>query len=220
MGFTNRRSARERGAGIAGVALVHIALAALVVTGLSTEITRAIFSGPIKARNIEDPVPPPPPPDPQPETTATLRPVVVPPVPNPLPQPNFIETTTTLPPLGDDIIPGPLPPIGDLGPATRPLADPIAATPRNNPLKWISDSDYKSRWIREGLSGTAGFRLEIGADGKVADCRITRSTGHAELDRATCALIAGRAKFDPARDTNGAAVTGSYSSAVRWQLPE
>src|SRR3546814_8691548 len=57
------------------------------------------------------------------------------------------------------------------------------AAPRNDPASWVTDSDYRSRWIREGLQGTAKFRLEIAASGKVSGCTITQSTGHAVLDQ-------------------------------------
>ena len=58
--------------------------------------------------------------------------------------------------------------IGEI--STTPLpsfADPVSAKPRGNPGEWVTDADYRSRWIREGLSGTARFRdsLPRGARG-------------------------------------------------------
>ena len=40
------------------------------------------------------------------------------------------------------------------------------------------------------------------------------------LDEATCELVTRRARFDPAKNNQGRAVAGNYSSAVRWQLPD
>jgi periplasmic protein TonB len=70
------------------------------------------------------------------------------------------------------------------------------------------------------MTGKARFRLEIAADGRVTGCTITASSGHPQLDAATCALVSKRAKFQPARGSNGEPVAGTYSNAIDWQLPE
>lgn len=103
---------------------------------------------------------------------------------------------------------------------TPPSFDPVAASPRGNPGNWISTSDYRTSWIRRGYEGNARFSLEISASGKVTNCTVTGSTGHAALDRATCQLISSRAVFTPAKDASGAKVTGTYSSVVTWRIPE
>ncbi len=107
----------------------------------------------------------------------------------------------------------------DFGPPSLPF-DPIAAAPLGNPGGWIRDSDYLTSWINRDYSGVAAFSLEIDARGKVSDCSITRSTGHAALDEATCRLLQRRAQFEPAKDGNGNAVAGMFSSSVNWKIPE
>ena len=62
--------------------------------------------------------------------------------------------------------------------------------------------------------------LEIAADGRVTNCTITGTSGHPQLDVATCALVSKRAKFQPARGSEGQPVAGSYSNAIDWQLPD
>lgn len=114
--------------------------------------------------------------------------------------------------LGSDDFTGSLPPLD-------PLFDPVAAAPRGNPANWITTADYRSTWIRRELTGTARFALQIDAGGRVTDCRITGSTGHAALDQATCALIERRAVFTPAKGTDGKVTAGTYSSSVNWQIP-
>ena len=70
------------------------------------------------------------------------------------------------------------------------------------------------------MTGKARFRLEIAADGRVASCTITGSSGFAALDQATCALVSKRAKFQPARGSEGQPVAATYTNAIDWQLPE
>ena len=126
-----------------------------------------------------------------------------------------------------DVIPTPRPDI-IAGNGTSPLPDPIpsatftptAARPKNNPGSWLSDSDYRPMWIRQELSGTAKFRLDIASNGRVSACRVIGSTGHEALDAATCDLVSKRARFEPARGRDGEAVGGSYTGSVLWKLPE
>ncbi len=97
----------------------------------------------------------------------------------------------------------------------------IVKSPRPaNASSWISDSDYPSGALRDQREGTAGFRVTVGANGRVKDCVITGSSGSADLDGATCSNITKRARFSPAVDTSGKAVDASYSSRVSWKLPQ
>jgi protein TonB len=73
--------------------------------------------------------------------------------------------------------------------------------------------------LQQEREGTTGFRVTIGTDGKVIDCSVTQSSGHADLDSATCNNVKRRARFTPAV-RNGAPVQGSYSNRVRWQIPK
>ena len=95
----------------------------------------------------------------------------------------------------------------------------IAPRPRNDTSRWVTTADYRSSWINRELTGVARFRVQVGTDGRVKQCTVTSSSGHAALDRATCDLVTQRARFEPARDTKGEKTAGSYSSAVAWQLP-
>lgn len=217
MAYTDRKSIREHGEGIVGVAIIHAGLAALLLTGLSVGTFIQSDPGPLVSHTFEDPPPPPPSdPQPKPQNSPSDSITTVPKPPKPIPDnsrltvPPFVDA-----PYSDEIKLVPLPPLDPPGSGAA-----IAASPRNNAANWVTDSDYKSRWIREGLYGSASFRLEVANNGRVANCRIIRSTGHAALDRATCELIAKRARFSPAKDSDGNLVAGSYSGSINWMLPD
>ena len=90
---------------------------------------------------------------------------------------------------------------------------------RANLNQYFSTDDYPPTAAARGAQGTTGFRLSIGADGAVTGCTITQSAGDAALDAATCAILLGRARYQPARDAAGRAVPGKDNGRVTWRLP-
>lgn len=216
---------RPNPAALIGALGIPGAFGALLVVGLAVTVVTDPLPPRIEARDVTDiPLPPPPPPDPKPRdkaapkdsTTTTTR-------VNMLPVDlGKTDTVITLP-IGGDLT-GPITGPVDLGiPGPTPSASPftpVGAVPRGNPGKWVTDADYRTRWINEGLSGSARFTLAIDARGAVTDCSVTRSTGHAVLDAATCQLVTRRARFEPARDSAGKPVAGSYSGSINWKIPE
>jgi protein TonB len=108
--------------------------------------------------------------------------------------------------------PIPLPP--------TPEFNPVAAAPRTSPGGWVTTNDYPTRDLRQGNEGTAEFTLMIGTDGRVSDCRITRSSGHPGLDQATCGKVSQRARFTPARNDRNQPMTGSYTGRITWVIPD
>lgn len=220
---------RPNPAALLGALGIPGAFGALLVVGLAvTAVTQP--AGPrIKGVEVNPFVLPPPPPKPDDPV-----PVENPAGPTTTSMPTAPSRPETLPVdlgLGDpiDAFPG----TGDLGgtgtvpvdfgiPGPGPSAspfDPVGARPRGNPGKWVTNDDYRSRWIMEELSGTARFTLAIDARGKVTGCTVTRSTGHAPLDAATCNLVTKRARFEAARDGNGKPVAGSYTGTITWKIP-
>jgi protein TonB len=173
---------------------------------------------------------------PNPQTTDV--PVTMPlPVPPPPPDKEAIEQPRQpdlgTPPidlsggqLRDPLPPMPLPPqpmptyVPD-PPAPTPTATaaPRAPKPRNAPGSWATPNDYPARDLREGNQGVTRFMLTIGVDGKVQSCAVTASSGHPGLDRAACDNISRRARFEPATDSSGSRVPGTYSGSIRWQIP-
>jgi protein TonB len=222
MAYLQHTSWKDRPGAVVGVVAVHAAIGFALINGLSY-VSEVIRDKPLIGTEVTMPIEPPPPP-PTEEATAQAVPDRTPVAPIPRLDvsdhaPPIDTTTVILPPLPDTprVIPSATPSV-EVG-AVKPAFDPAPARPRNNPANWVSTSDYRSSWINREWTGTARFRVEVTAEGRVANCTITASSGHAELDAATCDLVSRRARFEPARGGNGEKVSGSYASAVRWELP-
>jgi TonB family protein len=84
----------------------------------------------------------------------------------------------------------------------------------------FSSDDYPAEALRAGEQGTVAFQLEVGADGSVAACTVTSSSGSASLDSTTCRLLRERARFTPARDSSGKPVSDTVVSRITWRIPE
>ncbi len=229
MSFVDQKGAENRKTAIIGAGAVNAAIGTVLILGLSTVVTKEPPAPPMGG--IEFPTKPPPPP-PEPETkpdekvvTPQSPPIYTPPISNPLKKDTTDLTTTTKLPIdtgeiSKTVLPSGTKTVIEELPDLPVLADPVGAKPRNRPGDWVSDRDYKRSWIRQELTGIARFKLTIGTDGRVQDCQITASTGHTELDRATCSLVTKRAKFNPAFNALKEKVPGTYNSAIKWDLPD
>ncbi len=150
---------------------------------------------------------------PDPVTPPVFRPDI-PPIPN---APPDVITTKVLPP-------GPPPEIGK-GTVIEPgpiVTDPIVVPKKAAympPLAAAKDCtlpDYPARAAREGLTGTVTLSLLIGVDGKVADAKVQKSSGHKDLDRAAMDALS-MCKFKPAT-SNGVAEPAWGQIAYVWNL--
>lgn len=93
------------------------------------------------------------------------------------------------------------------------------ARAKANLTSLFGDQDYPPAALAAGEEGAVGFTLEVAANGRVAGCTITQSSGSAELDDTTCRLISSRARFTPALDSDGATVADKVSGKIIWKLP-
>ncbi|WP_373491064.1 energy transducer TonB [Parasphingorhabdus sp.] len=202
------------------VIIIHLLLGYALVTGLAYQAVTKVASQ-LDMIDIDEEIPeepeelPPPPPDQpiEPPPVVSPPPIVAPVV---APRP-VIQSVPTAPPPPRPIAAPPAPP-----PPAPPPPPPQRANPeaRGNPGSWANANDYPSRALREEREGTTRFRLTVDADGRVSDCQVTGSSGHADLDDAACKNLTRRARFRPALDSQGNPTTGTYSNAVRWQIPK
>lgn len=82
----------------------------------------------------------------------------------------------------------------------------------------IRDSDYPEGAADAGASGLVSVRYAVEVDGRVTGCRVTRSSGNAELDRTTCQLIEKRFRYDPSRDARGRPVRSIVVVDHEWVM--
>ena len=93
------------------------------------------------------------------------------------------------------------------------------ATPKGNVSGWANTNDYPSLALQQEREGTTAFELTVGPNGRVVNCEIVSSSGHQDLDQATCINVTRRARFDPALNERGEPIIGSYYNRIRWQVP-
>lgn len=173
----------------------------------------------MKVIDVKEPPPPPEklPPPPPPDNKLPPPPVVSPP---PIVQTQTVNAPVvvsqpTPPPV---YVPAPTAPV--ITPPAPPSAAPIALQPRGSPQSWMTTDDYPPSALRDGVEGTVGTVLLIGADGKVTSCSVTSSSGSSLLDDTSCRLLTRRARFQPGKDSAGNAIGGQYRFRFSWKIPK
>jgi TonB family protein len=98
----------------------------------------------------------------------------------------------------------------------------IATTPpqpASSPASWVQAGDYPSDILRNGEQGTTRYQVTVGANGLPTNCFTIGTSGHWQLDARACRRVMSRARFQPARDSSGNAVSGVYANSYRWVAP-
>jgi protein TonB len=129
------------------------------------------------------------------------------------PPPPIAVVEAPRPPIIAPVVPAPPPP----PPPPRKVQ---SATSAKGDLRTLfSGDDYPASAQASGAEGTAQATLTIGPDGRVTGCNLIRSTGNGSLDSATCNILRRRAKFVPARDSNGNATSDTITTPpITWRL--
>ncbi|WP_338467141.1 energy transducer TonB [Novosphingobium sp. ZN18A2] len=217
MAYADQKMSGNKMTALVIVAILHIIVVYALVTGLAYSAVKKIREVTTAVNIKDEPPPPPPPPPPPKDNTPPPPPIVAPPPPitfnAPAPQ---VQAVTTPPPAPPPMVVLPPPPVA---PPPPPPPKPTPFRTRGNPGNWVTPNDYPSRALREEREGTTGFRLDFDTDGRPTNCTVTKSSGSADLDEATCKNLMRRARFRPG-EVNGQPVAGSYSSSVRWVIPD
>jgi protein TonB len=207
---------------LTAVILLHGAALAALVLVKGTDIIPNPFK---PTQIIQVPLDKPPPPHPQTKQTELpqqrqivdrVQPVVPPP-----PHTDFAFDTQPTQPVQQTFTNGPQDIIAP--PFQPPPVEPKKVEParaRANLASYVSDADYPAEAIRREEQGVTRFRLTVSPDGRVSDCAVTGSSGSSALDAATCRLMKSRARFSPARDSDGKPTADTVANAIKWVLPE
>jgi protein TonB len=179
------------------VAILQLGLGYAIVTGLAYNVIKKAAQD-LKTFDVEEQPPPPEEPPPPPKDMPKVPP---PPV--------------TPPPLVR--MEAPPPPIETVTPPPRKVQS--AQSAKGDLRTLFSADDYPASAQAAGAEGTSQASITIGPDGRVASCSIIRSSGNNALDAATCNIIRRRAKYIPARDSNGNAVSDTITTPpITWRL--
>ena len=216
MAYADREMSTSRMVSIGAVALLHIGVGYALVTGLAYDAAKQAYED-LKTFDVQEDKPPEPEKPPPPPEKLDIPPppkVTAPPPVNtaPMMTTNTMQITPAAPPAPPPPPPPPPPP------ATPQKA--VGASPKGQPGSWATTDDYPPSALRNQEQGVTGFRLEVGTDGRATSCSITKSSGSSTLDDATCRLVPRRARFNPAKDSSGNAITDTYNGRIRWQIPQ
>jgi protein TonB len=208
---------------LTAVILLHGAALAALILVKGTDIIPNPFT-PIQVIPVPPDIIPEPKPLPKPQTARPQQPQVVDKVPPVVPQPprtSLDFDTRPTQPVQQTFTSGPQDIVAP--PFQPPPVEPKKVEParaRANLGSYVSDADYPAEAIRREEQGVTRFRLTVSPDGRVSDCAVTGSSGSSALDAATCRLMKSRARFAPARDSDGKPTTDTVANAIKWVLPE
>jgi protein TonB len=186
-----------------------------IVTGLAYNVVKKAAED-LKTFDVEEQPPPPEEPPPPPKDMPKVPPP--PTVPPPL-----VRMEAPPPPIAviEAPHPPPIPPVAIAPPA--PPAPPrkvVSAQSAKGDLRSLfSADDYPASAQSSGAEGTVRASLTIGPDGRVTGCNVIQSSGNGSLDSTTCNILRRRAKFTPARDSNGNATSDTITTpSIVWRL--
>ena len=197
------------------VALIHVALGYVLVTGLAYNVGKKMIED-LKTFDVEDEPPPPPdePPPPPEQIPDTPPPVVRAAADRPDQHRAAADDRDTR------------------SPRRRRSRSPRRRRRRRR--RCAGSSRRRRAPTSRPISPTTIIRIRRFATrsrarpasastsaptARVSGCTVTASSGSAALDSATCRLLRSRARFTPATDSTGAKTSDSVSGRIRWVLP-
>lgn len=216
---------------IAAVVAVHVALAAIILTGLNVSLVRQAVER-MTTIDIKEPPPPAPLPPPAPRPQQAKKPAGA-----PAPKAEAAPVVAPQPKLP---IPSPIPAARVAGAGSAASSGAILAGngtgaggngngaggggygdySRFTPARLISNipSFEYSRLASTGIpSGLVGVVILVNREGGISNCRIARSSGDPSVDSLVCQLTARYVRFAPARDPDGRPVAQDITYFPNWR---
>jgi protein TonB len=214
MAYADHSQSSSRTISIVIVAIIHAILGYAFVTGLGMKYVKKAA----EQLNVIDVKEEPPPPDEEPPPPPPEKQVEPPPVVAP---PPIVQTPVVAPPIQTVRTPPPVfNPVPVAAPPPPPPAISKAAGAKGNPASWVSSDDYPASALRAEAEGTSAITWEINEQGRVENCRVTSSSGNADLDEAACKAMTRRGRYTPAVDQNGSPIRSTQSRRIVWRLPQ
>lgn len=230
------QSPRQRAATVVAVAALHALAIWALVTGLGARVARQAVQ---QLNAIELPLDPPSPrPSPEPRPTTAPKPARAP-AGAAAPEGRTAPAAQVAPPMPIVIVPPrPAAPVagsgngatgtgagdggtgsgtgnGTVGSGAGSGTGGVAVHARQ--IKGtLSRADYPAALRKAGIGGAVSILVTIGPTGLADACAIVRSSGVAELDAMTCALVRARYLFTPARDAAGRPTTDWVRETHVW----
>ena len=235
MAYYRGTGREDRAKALAGVLIVHVALGAVILTGLNVHNVRQVVES-LKTFDIKVPPPPPPPQPPPPREQAQRAkeeegaagkkaepsPIVV-------PKPKIVVPAK--PPIAAA-------PVAGTGSATTSGAATYGTGPGAGgsgtgrggggtgdfsgytPARMLNKiPNHEYRRISGGRLpfGSATISFRVNPDGRMTGCRVTRSSGDAGVDAIVCEAATRYLRFSPARDRDGRPIAYSMSYTPTWR---
>ncbi|PIT83217.1 energy transducer TonB [Limnohabitans sp. 15K] len=191
--------------GVAGVVVLHALLLWAIQAGLHRTVAQKLPTV-VQALLLEEKRPEPPPPEPPAKAPPQAPPPKTPPPPAFVPPaevpalvapPNAIAAVTANPAPAPAAAPTSAPPTATASPAAPQRTAPATRTAAGVNMAQCDKPEYPSASRRMEEEGTVGLKFLVGADGKVIQSEIEKSSGYKRLDEAARAGLA-KCLFRPA----------------------
>lgn len=218
---------------LGGVAVVHLGLAAIIISGLTVHtVSRnadrlSIFD----IREVPPPPPPPPPPSPRAERAkekegaaakkALPTPVVAPPpkiiIPYKPPVTAARIASTGSAATAGATTAGTGTGAGGSGSGLGGGGNDFSGFTPAQRISRIPDREYRRLVAASGRrTGNVGITLKVNTDGAPSNCRIVRSSGDQNVDSLMCDLALQYVRFRPARNNHGRPVAQDITWYPGW----
>ena len=79
--------------------------------------------------------------------------------------------------------------------------------------------NYPPESLRLGEEGDVGVAMDIGADGKINGCQVSKTSGYARLDRAACDIMLVHVTRVNPPTKDGRRVAAQREGSIGWRIP-
>lgn len=97
---------------------------------------------------------------------------------------------------------------------------PPTYAPTSGWAELFSANDYPPAALQQHEEGKVGVLVHVDSSGAVVDCIVESSSGFADLDDRTCAIIRERARFKPAEGAANPSVVSELHQKIVWRIGE